>query len=243
MYANSSCWLLTSKAFNEISDPTIGFILIYSICMLVQSNSIISILLSEDELLECMVEWLSKHILQAVDEIALDTPLLFRLTPSNESILTCSSMLTLFHITQDSGIVLPVYIILGLCHVICIQIENMDKNNSKSMEEVMKQLIRSGIVSILQQISINSAYLIDDQLRLISKQILLHMMKYSTTVCEQLLDNYLSLALQLQAVPETIVSNTDRDEYLEIGQYYKSLTLEYQKSIGPAPIHRDVDWK
>ena len=249
---NYSCWLLTGEQLHVIDDVTVGYLVCSAMCNLIQSNEILSLLLSDEELLEHMSVWVSQKLLMkngvntSDSNVSLGTLdlnlLLTTYRKDGMPLVTASSMLLLFHITIDTGITLPVHIILSLAQAA----SGVDDTT------YIRCLVEYGVVNILQQLNINISMLIESSVRVIAKEVLLQFMAKSPTVSEKILDGFLHLSTHMQSIPEAVPSNskygdgageeTEQGD-LESGQFYASLVKEYQKSMVPTPIHRDVDWR
>ena len=126
-------------------------------------------------------------------------------------LLTAATLSNIYHITKESGINLPLYVILGLNHLVLEEYSSTNLTNpadpggSGRSGEYMTTMIQYNIVNMLQQICISCSNSLDEDLKEVAKQQLLVLMSKSATVRESVLSAHFSLSIQLQAIPEVVL--------------------------------------
>lgn len=251
LFAHSAQWLLTPTSFEHITDTTIGYMIAYSYCFLSESNSIISLLISENELLECISQWVAKHTFDVAERRGrlLETIDLASLN-YNLPCIDSKSLLSLYHISNQSGILLPLFVILGYCNACvnrCIQADQYSTTQNEQNQKYVHDLVQCGAINVLLQLVINTTILIDANARSLAKAVIAQLMTFSPTVCTDILDNYCALSKQMQNIPACSMDAQVMSDAAQVDmqdeRYYDMLVKEYQQTITSTPVHRDVEWK
>ena len=250
LFAHASQWLLTPTAFEQITDVTIGFMIAYSFSFLAESNSIISLLISENELLECISQWLVKNAFGIADSSGRLVETIDLNIINQVPCFDSKSLLSLYHISSQSGVLLPLYTVLGYCNACvnrCVQANMYSTLQNEQHRQYLHGLIRSGAVNILLQLVMNTTILIDANSRALAKAIVAQLMAFSPTVGTDILDNYCALSKQMQNIPACTVDAEALSAAAQLDmqdeRYYDMLVKEYQQTLVPTPVHRDVEWK